>query len=112
MKRPGADAGVVAGDSDFAVGDVRFSFLVIRHDARTVARPRATVWLARSQSGKPFERATAGSSRLGDAGGALAGRASLADVPPKRVKSVRKELRGQFSGESASTFGGLTPPLP
>ena len=29
MKRPGEDVGVVAGDSDFAVGDVRFSFLVI-----------------------------------------------------------------------------------
>jgi hypothetical protein len=34
MKRPGEDVTVVAGDSDFAPGGVRFSFLVINHDAR------------------------------------------------------------------------------
>src|SRR5204863_2745768 len=34
LQRPGEDVSVVAGDSDFAPGVVRFSFLVIRHDAR------------------------------------------------------------------------------
>ena len=68
MKRPGEDVAVVAGDADFAPGDVRFSFLVIRHDARPVDRPRATVWLARSQSGKPFERAIARQEPIGPPG--------------------------------------------
>jgi hypothetical protein len=68
MKRPGEDVAVVAGDSDFAPGDVRFSFLVIRHDARPVDRPRATVWLARSQSGKPFGRAIARLEPIGPPG--------------------------------------------
>ena len=68
MKRPGEDVAVVAGDSDFAPGDVRFSFLVIRHDARPVDRPRATVWLARSQSGRPFERAIAELEPIGPPG--------------------------------------------
>lgn len=68
MKRPGEDVAVVAGDSDFAPGDVRFSFLVIRHDARPVDRPRATVWLARSRSGRPFERAIAGLEPIGPPG--------------------------------------------
>ena len=68
MKRPGEDVSVVAGDSDFAPGDVRFTFLVIRHDARPVDRPRATVWLARSRSGKPLERAIARLEPIGPPG--------------------------------------------
>jgi hypothetical protein len=68
MARPGEDVTVVAGDSDFAVGDVRFSFLVIRHDARPVDRSRASVWVARSQSGRPFERATARLEAIGPPG--------------------------------------------
>jgi hypothetical protein len=68
MKRPGEDVTVVAGDSDFAVGNVRFSFLVIKHDARPVDRSRATVWLARSQSGRPFQRATARLEEIGPPG--------------------------------------------
>jgi hypothetical protein len=68
MKRPGEDVAVVAGDSDFAPRDVRFSFLVIRHDARPVDRPRATVWLARSRSGKPFERTIARLEPIGPPG--------------------------------------------
>jgi hypothetical protein len=59
LKRPGEDVAVVAGNQDFVPGDVRFSFLVIRHDARPVERSRARVWLARSRSARPFERATA-----------------------------------------------------
>jgi hypothetical protein len=68
MKRPGEDVAVVAGDSDFVPGDVRFSFLVIRHDAQPVERPRAQVWLARSQSRRPFERATAKLETIGPPG--------------------------------------------
>lgn len=59
MKRPGEDVAAVAGDADFAIGDVRFSFLVIDHQARAVERARARVWLARSRSAAPFERARA-----------------------------------------------------
>jgi hypothetical protein len=68
MKRPGEDVTVVAGDSDFAVGVVRFSFLVIKHDAQAVDRPQATVWVAHSQSGRPFERATARLEPIGPPG--------------------------------------------
>jgi hypothetical protein len=59
LERPGEDVAAVAGDQDFAPGEVRYSFLVIRNDARPVERPRARVWIARSRSARPFERATA-----------------------------------------------------
>ncbi len=59
---------MVAGDTDFAVGDVRYSFLVIRHDARAVERPRARVWLARSRSDRPSQTATATLEQIGPPG--------------------------------------------
>jgi hypothetical protein len=59
LERPGEDVAAVAGDQDFVPGDVRFSFLVIRNDARPVERPRARVWVARSRSAAPFARAMA-----------------------------------------------------
>jgi hypothetical protein len=68
IARPGEDVAVVAGDTDFAVGDVRYSFLVIRHDARPVERPRARVWLARSRSARPFQTATATLEQIGPPG--------------------------------------------
>ena len=68
MKRPGEDVTVVAGDSDFAPGNVRFSFLVINHDARPIERGRARVWLARSQDGHPFANATARLEPIGPPG--------------------------------------------
>jgi hypothetical protein len=68
LNRSGEDVAVVAGDSDFAPGDVRFSFLVIKHDARPVERPRAQVWVARSRAARPFERATAMLEPIGPPG--------------------------------------------
>jgi len=68
MKRPGEDVTVVNGDSDFAPGDLRFSFLVISHNARPVERDEARVWLARSQDGHPFETATARLEEIGPPG--------------------------------------------
>jgi hypothetical protein len=68
IERPGEDVAVVAGDSDFAPGDVRFSFVVVRHDARPVERRRARVWLARSRASRPFERATAVLEPIGPPG--------------------------------------------
>src|SRR4029078_9670705 len=68
MKRPGEDVTVGAGDTDFAVGDGRFFFLVINHDARPVERGRARVWLAGSQSGRPFQTATARLEPIGPPG--------------------------------------------
>jgi hypothetical protein len=59
LERPGPDIGVTAGAADFVPGQVRFPFLVIDNDARPVERPAATVWLARSRAGTPFERVIA-----------------------------------------------------
>jgi hypothetical protein len=59
LKRPGPNIAVTAGASDFAVGDVRYPFLVIAEDAKPVERPAATVWVAKDRGSAPFARVTA-----------------------------------------------------
>ena len=59
LDRPGPDIGVTAGASEFVPGAVRFPFLVIDNNAKPVERPAATVWVAKSRNGTPFERVSA-----------------------------------------------------
>ncbi len=57
--RPGPNVTVVPGTSDYAPGDVRVTFLVVRNDGRQVVRPRARLWVARSLDDRPIVRGTA-----------------------------------------------------
>jgi hypothetical protein len=59
LNRPGPDVALTAGAEEFVPGLVRYPFLVIRNDARPVNRPTAALWVAKSRTSKPFERATA-----------------------------------------------------
>jgi hypothetical protein len=59
LARPGPDIGVTAGASEFVPGAVRFPFLVIDNNAKPVERRAATVWVAKSRTGTPFERVSA-----------------------------------------------------
>jgi len=93
MKRPGEDVAVVAGDSDFSPGDVRFSFLVIGHGARPVERTRARVWLARSRSARPFARATARLEAIGPPG---AGESAFGGVGQIYVVHLRVPRAGRY----------------
>ena len=61
----GESVGLISGTFDYAPGDVRVSFLVVRHDAKQVVAPRALVHVARSLSARPFERAWASLERTG-----------------------------------------------
>lgn len=93
MKRPGEDVTVVAGDMDFVPGDIRYSFLVIKHDARPVERGRARVWLARSQFGRPFESAIARLATIGPPG---AGESAFGGVGRIYVVQLRIRSPGRY----------------
>jgi hypothetical protein len=54
LARPGPDVALVQGTSDYAVGQVRVTFLVIDSKARAVNRPRARVWVAKSLDSPPL----------------------------------------------------------
>jgi hypothetical protein len=59
LARPGPDIALTPGTSDYAVGPVRVSFLVIDKQGRAVSRPRARVWLGRSLADAPLVRTQA-----------------------------------------------------
>ena len=45
IARPGEDSGLSAGTSDYAVGQVRVSFLLITNKAQAIYQPAARVWV-------------------------------------------------------------------
>jgi hypothetical protein len=55
----GQTVALLPGTSDYAPGDVRFSFLVITSRGRVVAAPTARVWVSHSRNEAPFLRTTA-----------------------------------------------------
>jgi len=59
---------LISGTSDYSVGSVRTSFLVVRRNARTVETPRARVFVARALSARPFQRTSATLERVGGSG--------------------------------------------
>jgi len=54
LARPGADLPLTPGTSDYGPGPIRLSFLIVDGAGRTIERPRAHVWVARSASEAPF----------------------------------------------------------
>jgi hypothetical protein len=59
---------LISGTSDYSVGPVRTSFLVVRRNARPVEAPRARVFVARALSARPFQRTSATLERVGGTG--------------------------------------------
>jgi hypothetical protein len=65
----GAEAvALISGTSDYSVGPVRTSFLVVRRNARAVETTRARVFVARALSARPFQRTSATLERVGGSG--------------------------------------------
>jgi hypothetical protein len=59
LARPGPDVAAVQGTSDYAVGPVRVTFLVVDRRARLVSRRRARFLVARALGAKPLVTTTA-----------------------------------------------------
>ncbi len=53
LARPGPDVALAQGTSDYAVGTVRVTFLVIDARAKPISRPRARVWVGTSLDSQP-----------------------------------------------------------
>ena len=65
LSRPGDDVALIPGTSDYAPGDVRVVFLVVDSRGKSIERPRARVWVARSLDDRPFLRTTARLENVG-----------------------------------------------
>jgi hypothetical protein len=53
LARSGPDVALIAGTSDYAVGPVRVTFLVIDSKSKSIERPHARVWVAPSLDAPP-----------------------------------------------------------
>jgi hypothetical protein len=59
LDRPGEESALLAGGRDFAVGQIRYTFVFLRKDGQAVDRPTAHVWVATGLDAKPFAETTA-----------------------------------------------------
>ena len=93
LARPGADIGLTPGTSDYARGPVRVVFLVIDGQGRSVERPTARVWVAKSLNDKPFARTMA---TLEDVGVPGESEAAAGDVRNIYVTRFRIPKAGKY----------------
>jgi hypothetical protein len=59
LDQPGPDVAAVQGTSDYAVGDVRLSFLIVDNQARLIAKPQARLLVGTSLESEPLVETTA-----------------------------------------------------
>lgn len=90
-KASGESVAWIPGDSDFAPGKLRVSFLVVNGHGRVISPPRARVWVARAREDKPFEQTTARLERVG-----VRGVPGDADVKALYVAEVSVRTPGTY----------------
>ena len=93
LSRPGPDVALVAGTSDYARGQVRVVFLVIDSQSRSIERPKARVWVARSFDDRPFLSTTA---RLENVGVPGVSEEAAGDVTHVYVARFRMPKAGKY----------------
>jgi hypothetical protein len=93
LSRPGPDIALSQGTSDYARGPIRVVFLVIDGKGRSVERPTARVWIAKSFDDKPFLRTTAHLENVGVPG---VSEAAAGDVTKLYVARFRIPHAGRY----------------
>ncbi len=89
LERPGPTVSAIPGTEDYASGPTRVSFLLIDGQGRTVDRPRARVWVARSDDAPPFLHTTAVLEQIGAAGSSEPASGELAHIYVARFSVPR-----------------------
>lgn len=92
-RQPGEDVGLINGTADFAPGEIRFSFLVVDGQGRSIARPRARVWVAGGLRARPFEETHASLEDIGVPG---ASSPAAGDVTKLYVARLRLDKPGKY----------------
>jgi hypothetical protein len=115
LNRPGDNSDLMLGTTDYSVGEVRITFLVLRGDNKPLYRPTADVWVARRLEQPVIRHVTATLENVGAPG---ADGASSAGRPPEvtnlYVAHLRLPQAGQYvvvaqprGGEAAQALGNL-----
>ena len=93
LARPGPDLVLTPGTSDYGPGTLRFTFLLIDSHGRSIERPTASVWVARSLQSKPFAQTVA---RLENVGVPGVSEAAAGDVTHLYVTHFRADAPGRY----------------
>jgi hypothetical protein len=93
LSRPGDDIALTPGTSDYARGPMRVAFLVIDSRGKSIERPRARVWIARSLDDQPLLETTA---RLENVGVPGVSAAAAGDVTHVYVARPRLPKAGKY----------------
>jgi hypothetical protein len=114
LNRPGENSQLVMGTTDYAVGSVRISFLVLRGDNKPILRPSADVWVARRLEQPFFEHVTATLEDVGPPSGDNTAGAGPPDVTNLYVAHLRLPDAGSYvvvaqprGGERVQALGNL-----
>jgi hypothetical protein len=94
LDRPGPDVALVQGTSDYAVGEVRVTFLVVDRQARLISRPRARVLVGTSLDSKPLVTTIARLEPIGIPGRSEAATGGARSI---YVTRFRIERPGQYT---------------
>jgi hypothetical protein len=86
---PGQDVALAQGTSDYAVGQVRVTFLVINSQAKPVSRPQAQVWVGRSLDSRPLLTTEAKLEPIGVPGRSEAASGGVTQIYVARFRIVR-----------------------
>jgi hypothetical protein len=102
----GPAVALIPGTGDYAVGDVRITFLVVDRQGRVVDRPRSWFWIARGRDDVPFAQTTAVGEPIG-----VGGEGSDNGVKSIYVAHVRVSAPGRYwvvaRPEGGKPIGGI-----
>ena len=110
VDRPGADVSLVQGTFDYAVGDVRVTFLVVDSRAKVISRPRARVWVGRSLETPPLVRTEARLEPIGIPGRSEAASGGATQIYAARFRLARPgtyTIVGEPVGAAIQAVGTL-----
>ncbi len=110
LDRPGPDVAVVQGTSDYAVGELRVTFLVVDRQARLIAKPRARVLVAAALAAKPLVTTTARLEPIGIPGhseAATGGARSIYVAHFRLAKPGKYTFVAQPEGAAIQAVGNL-----
>jgi hypothetical protein len=107
--KPGEDGAFILGSSDFAVGDVRVAFLVVRSNGRVVERPSARVRVARAPNARPQVTVEATLEQVGVGPGSTTPEApdALYVARFRADEPGRYSLLAEPNGASIQAFGDI-----
>jgi hypothetical protein len=111
LRGPGAEVALTQGTSDYAVGAVRITFLVIDSHAKPVDRPRARVWVGRSLDSPPLVTAEARLEPIGVPGKSEAASGDVTQIYVARLTLSRPgkyAIVARPEGASIKAFGDFS----